>query len=190
MAELYSIPGDEKTDVSHKDEVVFVVRYFHHIQLKERIIEVVNVTTPAGKELDKNAFLLLQKNGLELKSMYGQGYDGTTHVSGHYKNLQARLRAHNEKALNVHCICLNHALVEILKLHSSNFRRTCMLFALAPLSTMLPWWNVFLSNNNRKRALELQQDIHWACRDKALKAFQRNLNAIWNLLDEEQERST
>lgn len=80
------------------------------MQIKERFIEVCNVDT-AGQEL------LLQKNGLELKNMYGQGYDGAANMSGTYKGLRARILAHNEKALFVHCKahCLNLVLVEASK---------------------------------------------------------------------------
>ena len=114
---MYSILLDETSDVSHKEQVSFVVRYFHQMQIKERFIEVCNVKTTTGQKLENTVFSLLQKNGLELKNMYGQGYDGAANMSGMYKGLQTRIRAHNEKALYVHCKahCLNLVLVEASK---------------------------------------------------------------------------
>ena len=38
-AEMYSILFDETTDVSHKEQVSFVVRYLHQKQIKERFIK-------------------------------------------------------------------------------------------------------------------------------------------------------
>ena len=52
-AELYSILLDETSDVSHKEQVSFVVQYFHCRQIKERFIEVCNVDTTTGQELEK-----------------------------------------------------------------------------------------------------------------------------------------
>lgn len=68
-AEMYSILLDETSDVSHKEQVSFVVRYFHHMQIKARFIEVCNVDTTTGQELENTVFSLLQKSDLELKNM-------------------------------------------------------------------------------------------------------------------------
>lgn len=116
-AEMFSILLDETSDVSHKEQVSFVVRYLHDMTIKERFIEVCNVDSTTGQELENTVFSLLQKNGLELNKMYGQGYDGAANMSGMYRGLQARIRAHNEKALYVHCKahCLNLVLVEAAK---------------------------------------------------------------------------
>ena len=116
-AEMYSILLDETTDVTHKEQVLFVVRYLHQKQVKERLIKVCNIDTTTGQELENTVVSLLQKNGLELKNMYGQGYDGAANMSGMYKGLKARIRTLNEKALYVHCKahCLNLVLVEASK---------------------------------------------------------------------------
>ena len=116
-AEMYSTLLDETTDVSHKEQVSFVVRYLHQKQIKERFIKVCNIDTTTGQELENTVVSLLQKNGLELKNMYGQGYDGAANMSGMYKGLQARICTLNEKAFYVHCKahCLNLVLVEASK---------------------------------------------------------------------------
>ena len=114
-AEMYSTLLDETTDVSHKEQVSFVVRYLHQKQIKERFIEVCNIDTTTGQELENTVVSLLQKNGLELKNMYGQGYDGAANMSGMYKGLQARICTLNEKAFYVHCkaVCLSQWLLKV-----------------------------------------------------------------------------
>jgi len=197
-AEMYSILLDETTDVSHKEQVSFVVRYLHQWQIKERFIEVCNIETTTGQELENTVVFLLQKNGLDLKNMYGQGYDGAANMSGMYKGLQARIRTLNEKALYVHCKahCLNLVLVEASKLNKhfvTFFNLVEKLYA-------------FCSGSSKRHAalVRLQQSLHpeghivelkrlsdtrWACREQALKALQRNLEAILMLLNEICERS-
>ncbi|XP_072571113.1 mitochondrial tRNA methylthiotransferase CDK5RAP1 isoform X3 [Paramormyrops kingsleyae] len=192
-AEMYSILLDETSDVSHKEQVSFVVRYFHHMQIKERFIEVCNVDTTTGQELENTVFLLLQKNGLEMKNMYGQGYDGAANMSGMYKGLQARIRAHNEKALYVHCKahCLNLVLVEASKSSKHFVTFFNLVEKLYAFCSGSPKRHAALVKFQEslfpgQRVMELQQlsDTRWACREKALKALQRNLKAILMLLDD------
>ena len=47
-AEMFSILLDETSDVSHKEQVSFVVRYLHDMTIKERFIEVCNVDSTTG----------------------------------------------------------------------------------------------------------------------------------------------
>ncbi|KAI4825927.1 hypothetical protein KUCAC02_021587 [Chaenocephalus aceratus] len=121
------------------------------MEIKERFIEMCTVDTTT-------------EECLELKHVYGQGYDGAANMSGMYKGLQARIRAHNEKALYVHCKA--HCLNLVLR-HAALVRCQQSLYP-------------------GQRVLELQQlwDTRWACREAALKALQRNLNAVLKLLDD------
>ncbi|KAI4799988.1 hypothetical protein KUCAC02_016526 [Chaenocephalus aceratus] len=163
------------------------------MEIKERFIEMCTVDTTTGQELEKTVLSLLQKNGLELKNVYGQGYDGAANMSGMYKGLQARIRTHNEKALYVHCKahCLNLVLVEASKSNKhfiTFFNSVEKLYAFCNGS---PKRHAALVKCQQslypgQRVLELQQlsDTRWACREAALKALQRNLNAVSKLLDD------
>lgn len=87
------------------------------MEVKERFLQVCTLESTTGNELENVVISLLQDNGLDLKNIRGQGYDGAVNMSGMYKGLQSRIRAHNEKALYVHCQahCLNLVLVESAK---------------------------------------------------------------------------
>jgi len=123
-AQIFSILLDETTDVSHKEQVSFVVCYVSDMEIKERFLQVCTVESTTGKELENVVISLLQENGLDLKNR-GQGYDGAANMSGMYKGLQSRIRTHNEKALYVH----------------SPWWRNCMFSAQAPQRGMQHFYN-------------------------------------------------
>lgn len=116
-SKIFSILLDETTDVSHTEQVSFVVRYVHNMKIKERFIQVCNVHSTSGDALENLVMTLLEENYLKIENIWGQGYDGAANMSGHYKGLQSRILRQNPKALYVHCQahCLNLVLVESAK---------------------------------------------------------------------------
>lgn len=80
-------------------------------------------------ELESVFIFLLQKNGLDLKNIRGQGYDRAANMSGMYKGLKPWIQTHNEKALYVHCQthCWSLFLVDSAK--SSFIQKTNRMFS-------------------------------------------------------------
>lgn len=161
------------------------------MEIKEKFAEVCNVDTTTGQELENVVLSLLQANGLDMKNMCGQGYDGSANMNGMYKGLQARIREHNEKALYVHCKahCLNLVLVESAKSNVhfvTFFNLVDKLYVFCTSSTKKH--AAFLKCQESvypgQRVLELQKlsDTRWACRERALKTLQKVLKAILKLL--------
>lgn len=72
-AEMYFLLLEETTDVLHQEQVLFVVRYLHHIEIRERFIEMCIVDTTTGQELENAVLSLLLKNGLQLKICVAMG---------------------------------------------------------------------------------------------------------------------
>jgi hypothetical protein len=116
-SKTFSILMDETTDAAHTEQVSFVIRYVHNMQIKERFLQVCNVHTTSGDALEKVVIALLEENDLKLENIRGQGYDGAANMSGRFKGLQSRILKRNPKALYVHCQahCLNLVLVESAK---------------------------------------------------------------------------
>lgn len=102
-SKIFSILLDETTDVSHTEQVSFVVRYVHNMKIKERFIQVCNVHSTSRDALENLVMALLEENDLKIEDIRGQGYDGAANMSGHYKGLQSRILKQNPKALYVHC---------------------------------------------------------------------------------------
>ena len=107
-------------------------------------------------------------------------------MSGTYKGLHARIRAHNEKALSVHCKahCLNLVLVEAAKSNKTFINLVEKLYAFC---TSSPKCHTALVNWQRslypgQRVMELQQLSDSLAGRKQF--LQRNLKAILKLLDD------
>lgn len=86
-AKIFSILLDETTDVSHSEQVSFVVRFVHDFQIKERFIQVCHVKSTSGKDLEEVVMTLLSENGLNAENIQGQGYDCAVNMSASYKGL-------------------------------------------------------------------------------------------------------
>lgn len=112
-----SILLDKTADVSHIEQVSFVVRYVHDMTIKECFIQLCAVVSTTGEALETIVMKLFQENNLPLENICGQGYDGAANMSEHYNGLKSCIQRHNKKALYVHCQahCLNLVLVESAK---------------------------------------------------------------------------
>ncbi|XP_066981186.1 zinc finger MYM-type protein 1-like [Macrobrachium rosenbergii] len=97
QSKVFSILMDETTDVSHTEQVSFVVRYVHDFKIKERFIQVFNVQSTTGEALEKEVISMLNANNLNIDDMRGQGYDGAANMSGIYNGLQSRLRDRTQR---------------------------------------------------------------------------------------------
>lgn len=190
-AQIFSILLDETTDVSNKEQVSFVVCYVSDMEIKERFLQVCTVESTTGKELEKVVISLLQENGLDLKNIRGQGYDGAANMSGMYKGLQSRIRTLNEKALYVHCQahCLNLVLVESAKsnVHFVTFFslvEKLYVFCTGSTKRHAAFLKCQQSLYPGQRVVELQKlpDTRWACRERSLTALSKVLKALIKLL--------
>uniref|UniRef100_A0A8C6P238 Zinc finger MYM-type protein 1-like n=1 Tax=Nothobranchius furzeri TaxID=105023 RepID=A0A8C6P238_NOTFU len=191
--DIFSILLDETTDVSHTEQVSFVVRYVHNMEIKERFLQVCNVESTCGDALEKLVRALLEENNLKIDNIRGQGYDGAANMSGQFKGLQSRIQKQNPKALYVHCQahCLNLVLVDSAK---SNICFVSFFNLVEKLYT-------FVANSSKRhsafikmqkkvypdqRPLELQKlsDTSWSCRETALKTMRKVLPALMQFLGE------
>lgn len=104
--------------MSHSEQVSFVVRFAHDMQIKERFIQVCHVKSTTGQDLEEVVMAHLSEN------IRGQGYDGAANLRASYKGLQATMQRQNEKALFVHyhAHCLNLVLVDTAKSFCTFFK--------------------------------------------------------------------
>lgn len=104
MAEYYSICMNTTFDVSHKEQLSFIVRYIFNSKIHERIIAIVESSLTTGKALFDIFKCVMEKCGLDWKNnLVGQSYDGAANMRGSYSGLQARILDENPKALFVWC---------------------------------------------------------------------------------------
>lgn len=94
-----------------------MVHYVHDVTIKECFIQLCDVQSTTGEQLENLVMNLLKENQRKVEDIHGQGYDGAANMNGPYKGLQSRIQKQKEKALYVHCHahCLNLVLVESAK---------------------------------------------------------------------------
>ncbi|KAL5550599.1 hypothetical protein UlMin_000775 [Ulmus minor] len=117
---VFSILVDESRDVSIKEQMVVM---FHYVDKKGYVIEsfigiehVANTTTVSLKTtIDK----LFSKHRLSISRLRGQGYDGTSNMSGEFNGLKTIIMKENECAFFVYCFAhqLQLALMGVAKKH-------------------------------------------------------------------------
>ncbi len=192
-ASIFSILLDETTDVSHIEQVCFVVRYVHDMTIKERFIQLCDVQSTTGEQLENLVMNLLKENQLKVEDIHGQCYDGAANMSGPYKGLQSRIQKQNEKALYVHCHAhsLNLVLVESAKssIHFVSFFTIVeKLYTFIANSTKrhAAFVQTQQAMNPGQRALELQKlsDTWWSCRETALRTLRKCLPAVVQFLED------
>ncbi|XP_028966491.1 zinc finger MYM-type protein 1-like [Galendromus occidentalis] len=81
--------------------------------IREVFLKFCDVVEKTGAGLARTILDNLREEGLDVRNLRGQGYDGCSSMSGQYKGVQAQIKAEVPKALYFHCAshCLNLALV-------------------------------------------------------------------------------
>lgn len=89
-SKYFSIIVDSTPDVSHCDQLSFVIRYVNRDGLpRERFLEFIRNTGHTGEELADSVLKFLDSHGLDIKNCRGQTYDNAANLSGIYSGLQA-----------------------------------------------------------------------------------------------------
>ncbi|CAG2222785.1 unnamed protein product [Mytilus edulis] len=113
QAEFYSICADETTDVSVKEQLSLCIRYVDRIksEVREEFMGFVEPDKTDAENIAGNILTYLDKWGLEIEKLRGQGYDGASVMSGHVNGVQTRIRRTSPRAYYVHCRSHNLNLV-------------------------------------------------------------------------------
>ncbi|XP_065674062.1 uncharacterized protein LOC136091006 [Hydra vulgaris] len=87
MAIYYSILVDGTPDVSHTEQITFVLRFVYfgtdkRWTVKERFLRVENLEKKIGADIAKLIMDVLEQNEIDLKDCRGQGCDNGASMSG------------------------------------------------------------------------------------------------------------
>ncbi|XP_065662686.1 zinc finger MYM-type protein 1-like [Hydra vulgaris] len=88
----FSIIVDETPDLSHTDQITFVLQIVrlgsdNQWIVKERFLKVENLEKKKGSDIAKLIIHVLDQSRIDLKSCRGQGYDNGANMSGVYKGV-------------------------------------------------------------------------------------------------------
>ncbi|XP_042401398.1 uncharacterized protein LOC121991465 [Zingiber officinale] len=105
---------DEARDCSVKEQMAVVIRYVNKYgEVIERFMVVVHVATTTAACLKEAIDSLFAKYGLSVARLRGQGYDGTSNMSGEFNGLKSLIMKENPYALYVHCFAHQLQLVVV-----------------------------------------------------------------------------
>jgi len=92
-SQFFSILCDETTDVSTKEQMSLCIRYvdLQNMTLKEDFVGFVELNGTTGLEIKQTIVKELNKLGLSLQNLRGQGFDVGSNMSGKYIGVQALL---------------------------------------------------------------------------------------------------
>lgn len=115
-ARFFTVLADEVADVSNTEQLSLVLRFVDHVgEIKEQFIEFLSCKDGVtGEALSSTILSNLQRYGLDLNFLRGQGYDGAGAMAGRISGVAARIQAQYPLAYYVHCFShkLNLVIVE------------------------------------------------------------------------------
>lgn len=111
-AKYFGILFDSTPDISHVDQMSYVIRYVHiegdQVEVKESFLGFFPKAGKTAVELTENILTQLESDNLDIHLCRAQGYDNAATMAGVHGGVQAKIKEHNPKALFMPCA--NHSL--------------------------------------------------------------------------------
>ena len=184
--QYYSISVDSTPDISHADQLSFIVRYVSHDgHPTERFIGFIKNTGHKAEELFIAVTEMLEINGIDIQNCRGQSYDNAFNMSGKYSELQARIKEVNPLAVFIPCAG-----------HSLNLVGTCAVESCTEAGTFFDTlqklynffsssthrWEVLLSYLNGKGVPKTKSNTRWSAWNDAVQPFVTSCKEILQAL--------
>lgn len=99
----FSIVVDSTPDISHIDQLSFVLRYVKDGIPVERFLRFLPKVGHKSENMEDAVLSFLENLGIDINNCRGQSYDNASNMSGAYTGLQARIVKHNSLAMYVPC---------------------------------------------------------------------------------------
>ena len=95
---------NETKDVSKKEQISFILRYYYNGVIKESFLHFEAAEKLDAAGLTEKIVQLLERHGLDYKNhLIGQAYDGAAVMSGKHSGVQARIKEKVKYAFYIHC---------------------------------------------------------------------------------------
>ena len=187
-AKYFSIIVDSTPDVSHIDQLTFVLRYIKDGEPVERFITFTPIKSHKSKSLTTAIIETMNSLNLDIKYCFGQSYDNASNMSGKYSAVQARIKEINKCALYVPCT--SHSLNLV-----GNAAAQCCLQAVSFFSTVQEVYTFLAASTQRWNTMQSKLskselvvkkicDTRWSGRHDAIRALVLAPRSIKETLDE------
>jgi hypothetical protein len=83
-AKYFSISVDSTPDVTHIDQLTFILRYVKNVVPKGRFLQFISIHGHKADHLSDVVTSFLKDNNISLMNCRGQSYDNTPNMPGNY----------------------------------------------------------------------------------------------------------
>jgi hypothetical protein len=111
-AKYYSISVDSTSDLSHIDQLTFIVRFVKDGKPIERFLLFLPIEEHKALYMTDTVLNFLENLKIPIKNCRGQSYDNAANMAGKYSGLQARIKEHYKFAIFVPCAAHSLNLVD------------------------------------------------------------------------------
>ncbi|XP_065665560.1 uncharacterized protein LOC136086986 [Hydra vulgaris] len=193
VAIYYSILVDGTPDISHTEQIAFVLRFAYYDVdkrwvVKKRFLRFENLEKKKDADIAKLILDVLEQNDIDLKNCRSRGYNNGSNMSGVYKGVQAIILQRNSQVFYMPCSAHKLNLAGVHSLESSvemknYFGRIQLLynhFSGSPIR-----WKILTETTGL--SLHQTSQTRWSARVEAVKLL-NSLSFLW--LSESNSRSS
>jgi hypothetical protein len=112
-SKYFSISLDSTPDISHVDQLTFIVRYVLPTGPVERFFGFLLMDGHCAEDLHGSLMQFLSRHDINIKDCRGQSYDNASNMSGRYNGLQAKVKEDSPRAMYVPCFAHSLNLVGV-----------------------------------------------------------------------------
>lgn len=191
LAKYFSITVDSTPDVTHIDQLTFILRYVSpEGEIKERFLTFLPITSHTGEALFNSVLKVLGEMDIDIQNCRGQCYDNASNMSGTYKGLQSRIKELNPLAEWIPCAAHTLNLVGNSTANcceeTDNFLNLVQallnFFSKSPSRWRIVTAGLQKNENGRMETLKALSDTRWSAHADATKPLTLNYGAIQNSL--------
>ncbi|XP_025205923.1 zinc finger MYM-type protein 1-like [Melanaphis sacchari] len=186
VSKYFSISVDSTPDVSHVDQLSFIIRYLSKDGTPiERFLKFIANTGHKSEQLADAVFDTLNQYNLDFKNCRGQSYDNASNMAGKYTGLQARIKEVIPLAIYVPCSAHSLNLVGISAVDcceksTTYFRYLQELYNFFTASTHR--WEILLFYLKKAKCVKSLSQTRWSARYEAGKSLYTSWSEIKNAL--------
>lgn len=191
QATYYSIILDCTPDVSHTEQMTFVIRFVkitenEDVLIKEHFLGFIPIKDSSGEGLTEALLKELKERGIPLKNMRGQGYDNGSAMKGKHVGVQKRILDLNPRAFYVPCG--NHSLNLVINDAALSCNSAVDCFSTIQeiynfFSSSTQRWSILLKNVSSLTVKPLC-NTRWESRIEALLPLRYHIEEVYDALYE------